>query len=308
MHAEPLVSVILPAYGRLEHLRACVASVLGQSLTTWELIIADDGSDDATRAWLAGIGDPRVRVLLLPHSGNPARVRNAALRVARGRYLAFLDSDDLWLPEKLERQLAAMSAAPARRWSYSRVQRIDAQGAPASEAGVQDWRRIEGAIVEPLLKIEALVATPAVVAERSLVEEAQGFDEGQQFCEDYDLWIRLALRSEATAVDQPLACVRVHDSNYSQDRSGAHAGWVRLYAKQSRLVGTPRLRALCRRQQARSGLALAASLGSRGEGRAARRAFAAAARVGWPYPRWWASALRTFGGLLWPRARTERGG
>ena len=145
MDAAPLVSVILPTYGRLGHLRSCVASVFAQSLVEWELIIADDGSDEETRTWLAALGDPRVQVLLLPHSGNPSKVRNAAIQRARGYYLAFLDSDDLWLPDKLERQVAAMRAAPQRRWSYSRVKRIDAHGEPASDAGVKPWRRFEGA-------------------------------------------------------------------------------------------------------------------------------------------------------------------
>lgn len=303
MHAEPTVSIILPAYCRLGHLRECIASVRAQSLTTWELIVADDGSDAGTRAWLATLDDPRIRVLLLAHSGVPSKTRNAAIAAARGRYLAFLDSDDLWTKDKLAIQLDAMAAAPRRRWSYSRIQRIDAAGAPASEAGVQPWRRLEGSILEQLLRLEALVATPSVIAERTLVEEAGGFDEQQLFCEDYDLWMRLAMRSQVTALDQPLACVRVHDSNYSQDRGGAHAGWVRLYAKMSRLVATPRLRALCRRRQARAGLVLAAALRHRGDTATARRALADAARIGWADLRWWPRALRTLAGFARPRRR-----
>ena len=162
-------------------------------------------------------------------------------------------------------------------------------------------------MLEPLLKIEALIATPGVMAERTLVDDAQRFDEQQRFCEDYDLWMRLALRSEVTAIDQPLACVRVHESNYSQDRAGAYAGWVQLYAKMERLVDSPRLRALCRREQARAGLALAAGLRSRGDLHEARRAFAASARAGWTHPRWWASALGTVGRWLLPRTRRAPG-
>ena len=293
MSASPIVSVILPTFNRLAHLRLAVASVLAQTLTDWELIIADDGSDDVTRAYLAGLAAPRIRTLLLPHSGNPASMRNAAIAAARGHYLAFLDSDDLWLPRKLESQLEHLAATPARRWSYSRVLRIDENGDPASEAGVRPWRAHAGRIVEQLLKVEALIATPSVVAERALVEEARGFDEQQWFCEDYDLWLRLALRSEVSALEEPLACVRVHRANYSQDRSGAHAGWVRLYAKMEHLVDTPRLRAICRRGEALAGLALAASLRRAGDKSAAARAFGASARRGWSSPLWWPHAVRT---------------
>ena len=93
--ATPLVSVIVPTFNRLLYLRPAVASVFAQTLVDWELIIADDGSDEHTRAYLSALqSEPRVSIIWLPHCGNPAAVRNRALRQARGEYLAFLDSDD----------------------------------------------------------------------------------------------------------------------------------------------------------------------------------------------------------------------
>src|SRR6188472_4452458 len=133
--AYPLASVILPAYNRLTHLRTAIASVRAQTLTDWELIIADDGSDGETRAFLRELSEKRIRVLSLEHSGNPSVVRNAAIRAASGKFLAFLDSDDLWLPHKLERQLVLMRATPARRWSYTQVRRIDDEGNDAASVG-----------------------------------------------------------------------------------------------------------------------------------------------------------------------------
>src|SRR5690242_3143691 len=97
----PSVTVILPTYNRCGYAREAVASVLAQDFDDWELIIADDGSDRETRAFLDGLSDPRIVVILLPHSGRPSRVRNAAIARARGRYLAFLDSDDCWERTKL---------------------------------------------------------------------------------------------------------------------------------------------------------------------------------------------------------------
>src|SRR6476659_3353634 len=100
----PAVSVILPTYNRANFLAASISSVLSQTFTDIELIIADDGSDDEVYAYLCSIEHPAVRVIRLPHSGNPARVRNAALRLATGHYVAFQDSDDVWKPRKLELQ------------------------------------------------------------------------------------------------------------------------------------------------------------------------------------------------------------
>src|SRR5687768_13275178 len=108
----PEVSVVLSTFNRLNYLRESVDSVCAQSFRDWELIIADDGSAEATTDFLSTLADPRIKVLLLQHSGNPATVRNAAIREARGRFVAFIDSDDLWLPLKLERQLAAMAVHP----------------------------------------------------------------------------------------------------------------------------------------------------------------------------------------------------
>lgn len=289
---QPLVSVILPAYDRLPHLRAAIDSVQAQTLADWEMIIADDGSGESARAFLEGLSDPRIQVLLLPHSGNPSAVRNAAIRAARGQFLAFLDSDDTWVPAKLERQLSAMSARPGRRWSYSQVRRIDAGGRDASTEGVKPWRALEGDIVEPLLRLDALIATPAVMAERELVLAAGVFDEQQRFCEDYDLWLRLALRSEVTAISEPLAHVRIHPDNYSQDRTGAYLGWVQLYRKYALTLEDASRRRICRQRHAESALALAMLFRKRGDRRLALDAFLDSAAQGWTQPGWWPRAAR----------------
>ena len=111
---QSVVSIILPTFGRLEYLRPTVASVYRQTLRDWELIVADDGSDAETRGYLRTLeADSRVRLLWLTHTGIPAIVRNAALREARGEYVAFLDSDDLWAPDKLSRQVTLLRSRPS---------------------------------------------------------------------------------------------------------------------------------------------------------------------------------------------------
>jgi glycosyltransferase involved in cell wall biosynthesis len=288
----PDVSIILPTFNRLTYLREAIDSVLAQTYTDWELIIADDGSADETRTFLRSIRDGRIKTLWLQHCGNPAAVRNRALTEARGIYLAFLDSDDIWTPRKLEIQLNLMRSRGDRRWSYTRDRPIDERGNLLSGANIQPWLPYEGFIVEPLLKIDAIISTPTVVAERSLVNEVGGFDEGQRFGEDYDLWLRLAMRSEVSASCEPLACTRAHLDNYSQDRVAAYQGWVRLYEKMAEIVAESRLRSLCWRRCGESALVLARLYHDQGNHLAAARTLLAGWTYSWPYSGWWAGALK----------------
>src|SRR5471030_100631 len=136
----PVVSIILPTFNRLRFLRPAVDSVLAQTFADWQLIIADDGSDEATRRYLRALDrHGRVSLIWLAHSGIPAIVRNAALRQARGDYVAFMDSDDLWSPEKLQRQLESLQQRPGCRWSYTAFSQIDEFGVPLAEEATRRW-------------------------------------------------------------------------------------------------------------------------------------------------------------------------
>src|SRR5580698_1296582 len=255
--AAPTVSVILPTYNRTKYLRLAVESVYAQTYADWEIIIADDGSGEETRDYLRGIAGPRVRIVWLPHSGNPSRVRNAALDAAMGRYVAFLDSDDLWSPAKLEKQLAALHERVNSRWSYSACDQIDANGNPVQKKNPRPIVRPEGWIFEQLLTLQIGIAMPTVVAERSLVAEAGGFDEQQLFGEFHDLCLRLAMKGEVAVVREPLCSVRTHGEHYSSNRVADHAGWLRLYGKMANSTAVPRLRAHCARMRAATSLKMA---------------------------------------------------
>ncbi|HXB23982.1 MAG TPA: SxtJ family membrane protein [Gemmatimonadaceae bacterium] len=291
--SDPRVSIILPVYDRLNCLRVAIASALRQTHTDWELIIADDGSSDETRSYLRTLDDPRITVLWLPHSGVPAIVRNTAIRRARGRYLAFLDSDDSWAPTKLATQLEVLEASAGCRWSYTALALVGPDGQPVASEAFAPWVAYAGDIVERLLRLEAHVAVPAVLAERSLIAEVGGFDEGQRFCEDYDMWIRLAVRSPVAVVADPLTTVRTGGhAHYSADRIGAYEGWVRLYGKHAVSLPAASLRALARRRRADSTLVLAGLHASAGHAGAACRALLQGASRP-AYPAWYWRAART---------------
>jgi len=293
--ATPQVSIVLPAYDRLRFLQPALASVFAQTFRDWELLVADDGSGAPTRAWLDSLtSDSRVRILHLPHAGNPAAARNAALCAARGTYIAFLDSDDLWMPAKLERQLLAMRAVPARRWSYTAIVRIEADGVPRADEPRRLWVPFEGDVVDALLRSQVGVAMPTVMAERELIAAAGGFDESLQVHEDMHLWIKLALRSEVACIREPLAQVRCHDEHYSLTGRRAVEGWDRMLASLQSAAQEPahaaRLAAVLPRARAQTAARLARLHAASGEGRAMLRALAHGSSYSWRYADWWAGA------------------
>ncbi len=284
----PTVSIILPTCNRLPYLRTAVESVFAQTLNSWELIVADDGSAGETVEYLAELAHlPRVKLLRLPHRGNPGAARNAGLREASGEYVAFLDSDDVWLPNKLEVQVAAHRACPARRWSYTALTRIDADGQIMHDEPSRLWILCEGDIFEQLLAMQSVVATPSVLAERHLIEQVGGFDEGQVFFEDYDLWLRLSLQSEVTAIDEPLVLIRNHGQHFTADRVGVYEARRRLLGKIAGMARTARLYRLVQRQYIRNEANLARACAAAGQQARAFRLLWRSREAAWHGPYWW---------------------
>jgi glycosyltransferase involved in cell wall biosynthesis len=291
--APATVSVVLPTFNRLRFLRPAVESVYAQSFNDWELIIADDGSDLETRQYLQSLANhPQVIVLWLPHTGRPSIVRNAALARAGGEYVAFLDSDDLWAPSKLDRQIATLRARVNCRWSYTGFLRVDPFGNPLPEEARRPWWvPYEGDIFEQVATGQAAIRTPSVLAARQLIAQAGGFDETMLAAEDYDLWLRLTLLSEVAIVDEPLVHVRYHDENHTREWQSAFVGRDRSLSLRQQLVGSAR-RALLRRERMRNALQLAAKhaeLGDRGQ---MRRALWNSFPFCWPYGEWWLGAMK----------------
>lgn len=294
MDAEPLVSIVLPSHNRERYLREAVESVLRQTYRHWELVVVDDGSTDGTAAYLSGLADARLRVVSRRSCGGAARARNEGLRAASGSHVAFLDSDDLWMPGKLRRQITDLLAKRGCRWSYTYFQRIDGEGCEIRLPPGKRRHASQGWIFEDLLRVVAWVATPTVIAERGFLEEAGGFDERLEYCEDFDLWIRLARRSPVALVPEPLAAVRVHDGNRGRaNEAVVRASWVRVY---DRLLGDSTLgamRRVCRREWVRASAYLADRLRSEGRYRAATSALRGVVPYGLVLPHWWVSLAKT---------------
>ena len=287
-----VVTVVMPSCNRPEYLEATIASVRAQSYTEWELVIADDGSDAATRRILEEASkQERTRVLWLDHAGNPARARNAGIRAASGRYVAFIDSDDLWEPRKLEQQIAQLDREPACRWCYTAFTRVDATGSVLREEATRPWSAWRGDVLLAVIEGRAMVRTPSVVAERALLEQAGGFDERLRSCEDYDLWMRLALLSPVALVDESLIRVRVNPGSWSTCAPQIPHDRERSLARFA--ASAPRhAQSALRRARAWNSLSAAARLRAEVGAGAAVQQLKRSLAVAWPYPRWWLRGAR----------------
>jgi glycosyltransferase involved in cell wall biosynthesis len=281
----PAVSILMPTFDRLQFLPPAIDSVFAQTLTDWELIIADDGSGEETRAYLRSLADPRVRVLWLAHSGRPSVMLNAALRVARGEYVAFLDSDDLWLPHKLERQVASLSRHPERRWGCTAFALVDVAGRPLAAARRAAWPAASGWVRDHLLT-DAVIAVQSVIAERSLLEQVGPLDEEFVTCYEGDLWLRLAAVSELDGVDEPLTLVRRHGLHSGSDII-AWRDLRRMVEKALRATHDTHFAALLREQRAVTSAGLARSHALYGTRIDVVRTLAESAPYSWCYLQWW---------------------
>ena len=197
---KPAVSIVIPTFNRFPLLAEAVESVRAQSFRDYELIVVDDGSTDETSLLAA---EPDLRYLRTEHSGMPGAARNRGAEIARGRYLAFLDSDDLWRPNKLELQVPALEASDApllhSRELWLRGERV------VSQAGQTHAR--EGDVYSDALW-KCIIGPSTVLMEREIFEELGGFDETLEVAEDYEFWLRLTARHKVAWLDEALTVKR----------------------------------------------------------------------------------------------------
>lgn len=214
--AQWRVSAVVPCYNSSATVEAALESALCQSIADSEIVAVDDGSTDGTATILdryARRHPDRVQVLGTEHSG-PYVARNLAARAARGVYLAFLDSDDFWEPEKLAKQVAVMEANPEVVLCHTGGTVVAADGAPIRVFLPQaDYR----GYCFPRLLVQNRLATSSVMLRRQLFLELGGFNDAFPARGDWELWTRVAQRGEFAAIDEALFRYRLHDMRMSRD-------------------------------------------------------------------------------------------
>jgi teichuronic acid biosynthesis glycosyltransferase TuaG len=229
----PAVSIIMPCLNAAACLPRAVASVTAQTRHDWELIIADDGSSDATPALARerAAADPRIRVLAAPETSprGAAAARNRGIAVARGRYLAFLDADDEWLPEKLARQLGWMQAE-GLALTYTGFWRVHATG----RREVRVPARVDR---QRLLRGNVIGVLTAICDRDQLGPMAMPLLPLRQ---DYAFWLDLLKRTEAAhGLQVPLAIYHVTPGSLSANRWRASAATWRMYREHAGLGPLP---------------------------------------------------------------------
>ena len=209
---KPLVSVIIPTFNRQQFVIEAVRSVLRQSYTNYEIIVADDGSTDQTVAALKEVSGP-LTVLELPHKGQGAYPRNRAIQRSKGELIAFLDHDDLWLEEKLERQVDLFLAAPHVSLVYCDARFLFPDG-NISGPVLKPWQKMPSRLFEGLLTT-AYLHPSTVMVRRGLIDRLGLFEEEFIYQSNHLFWLRTAHREPAGCVDLALTLVR----RYPESRS-----------------------------------------------------------------------------------------
>ena len=229
---QPLVSVIMPAYNTEKYIGESIQSVLDQTYTNWELLVVDDGSTDTTAQIVRAFADSdrRIKYFFQQNAGQ-SKARNTAIQNARGTLLAFLDSDDLWLPEKLQLQLRAMVATNVDV-VYSNGFVIYEPGAPP---GQMDFPivagTVEGRKMFDLLLLLNFIPVQSVVLRKEVFDKAGPFEESL-LCEDYDLWLKIASSGASFhGLNQKLIKYRRHPTATTHENSKLLQPMLRVVAR-----------------------------------------------------------------------------
>jgi teichuronic acid biosynthesis glycosyltransferase TuaG len=221
----PRVSVITPVWNAAATLEETVASVRAQSLSDWEMLLVDDGSTDGSAALIAHLAaeEPRIRALATGVNGGAGVARNLGIRAARGRYIAFLDADDRWRPEKLSHQIGFM-AARGHALVFSAYRRMDVAGRPGAVVGVPASGQVG---YDELLKRNVIGCLTAVY-DTALLGKVEMPDIRRR--QDYALWLRLLRRIPAAyGLPEVLADYRVGAGSLSGNKLVAAGATWRLY-------------------------------------------------------------------------------
>jgi glycosyltransferase involved in cell wall biosynthesis len=198
------ISVVIPVYNGDRTIKETIESVLAQTLSDFELIIINDGSDDATLAVISQISDDRIQVFSYPNAGENAS-RNRGVSQSCGEFIAFLDADDLWTNDKLEAQLQALQTHPQAALAYSFTDRIDEAGNFLRRGS---YIAATGNVYAQLLLLDFLENGSTPLVRRAALRQVGGFDESLSHGGDWDLWLRFAACYEFVVVARPQVLYR----------------------------------------------------------------------------------------------------
>ncbi len=212
--ARPILSIVIPAYNVERFIVVAVRSALAQTVDDIEVIVVDDGSSDRTGSLVRAIRDPRLRVISQKNCGLSG-ARNSGIRAARGKYVGFLDGDDVWMPGKAAHHLAVMEADHRIGLTFSYSIYLDEDGA---ETGLLLISKVQRPTLKDMLVRNHVGNGSTPVVRADVLEQGGVFDETLASCEDWELWIRLMYRAKCTIslIPKALTGYRVRGESFSQ--------------------------------------------------------------------------------------------
>lgn len=212
----PFVSVILPTYNCANFLSESVGSILSQTYHSYEIIVIDDGSTDNTKEVLHPFMQRITYINLEQNKGLPA-ARNVGIRSAQGEYIAFIDADDLWLPEKLQTDIEYFEKYRDAGMVYSKHMNIDEKGRVLG--GTPKRRLPSGNIFIQLFSEQNFIIASSVIVRKEVFETTGLFDEQLFNCQDWDMWLRIAFYFKVAGINKPLVKYRHNPRSLSKNRN-----------------------------------------------------------------------------------------
>jgi len=208
-----LISIIIPTYNRANLLPRAIKSILNQTFKNFELIIVDDGSIDNTKEVVGRFrkNDKRVRYIWQDNSGAPAKPKNAGIKNAKGEFIAFLDSDDEWLVEKLEEQIKLFEKSNSSNLGFVGCNAVIIDKKNKKEWGYKTPRCNN--VFRELLMNDFIFSSSSVIVKKEVFNKIGFFDENIRVGEDWDMWIRISRKYDFDFVPEPLFKYYIHNSN-----------------------------------------------------------------------------------------------
>lgn len=208
------VSVVIPTYNSAKFLDEALQSVFDQTFKDYEIIVVDDGSTDQTKQVIDRYGN-KIRYLY-QENGGPAKARNLGIRHSSGKYIAFLDADDVWLPLKLERQVCMFHQRPELAMVFTENLLFNESGVFQTSMGKRK-RLMKGDVARNIF-LHSEILTSSVIVRVEVFNKIGLFEEELQLAEDDNMWIRTAANFKIELIDEPLVKRRVHSQNITADR------------------------------------------------------------------------------------------
>lgn len=211
---DSLISIIVPTYNRAHLIGETIRSVIDQSYRHWELIIVDDGSTDDTEQVVKDFSETRIKYFFVEHTGNLGRVRNEGISHATGDYIALLDSDDLWLPKKLEYQLTLIAQHLSAYFVFGHGEQFGCGATPKPQVD----HFFTGKVFYPFLfESRFILYVPTLLFRKEVLYRLKSFDESLIKCTDIDFFLRLAFHFEGIFSSEVIARIRKTEQSHSKE-------------------------------------------------------------------------------------------